>query len=103
MNTYTLAYHSIARNLSAAAQAALMKNGAPLFLPTYTEAGLTFVSDTSTTADPVATRTIVFQDAGTPGSIPPGAPMAQYLTDTMTGAIATAIQAPVTADAVAVS
>lgn len=103
MHTYTLAYHSIARNLEASAQAALMKTSAPIFLPTFTEAGLTFVSDTTTNVGAVATRTIVFQDAGSPGSMPPGAPMAQYLTSQFTGAIADGIQAPVTADPVAVT
>ena len=103
MNTYTCAYHAIARNLSATALATLMKSSAPLIVATYTEAGLTLVSDTTSVGDPVATRTIVFQDAVTPGSIPPGAPMVEYLTNTMTGAIATGIAAPVTADPVAVT
>ena len=63
MNTYTCAYHSIARNLTATAQASLMKSAAPLPIDTYTEAGLALVSDTTSEVDPVATRTIVFQDA----------------------------------------
>lgn len=103
MNTYTLVYNAVARNLSATALANLMKSSSPLYMPTFTDAGLTLVSDTTSEADPVATRTIVFQDAATPGSIPAGAPMAQYLTNTMTGAIAQGIQAPVTAAPVAVT
>lgn len=104
MNTYTLVYTSIARNLSATAQAALMQSSAPLDLPTYVEAGLTFVSDVATTADPEAIRTIVFQDAAPPGgSMPPGVPMAQFLTDAFTAQIADGIQAPVTAAPVAVT
>ena len=103
MNTYTLRYHSIARNLSAAAQATLMKSSAPLIIDTFTEAGLTLVSDLTSAADPVATRTIIFQDSADEGSIPPGDAMAQYLTGTMRGTIATGIQAPVTADPVVVT
>lgn len=103
MNTYTLAYHSVARNLAASDQAALMKSSAPIYMPTLVEAGLAFVSDTPSTSDPIATRTIIFQDAVTPGSMPPGAPMAQYLTSFFTGQIADGIQAPVTADDVVVT
>ena len=103
MHTYTLVYHSIARNLPVIVQANLMKSSAPIYMPTFTEAGLDFVSDTASSADPVATRTIIFQDSVTPGSMPPGAPMAQYLTSQFQGQIADGIQAPVTADPVAVT
>ena len=103
MNTYTLVYRSTARNLGVATQAALMKSSAPIFMDTYTEAGLDFVSDTASDVDPTALRTVVFQDSVTPGSMPAGAPMAQYLTNTLTGSIADGIKAPVTADPVAVT
>jgi hypothetical protein len=103
VNTYTLVYKSTARNLAAAVQANLMKSAAPIYMPTLTEAGLDFVSDVASAADPVAIRTIVFQDSVTPGSMPPGAPMAQYLTETMTGAIADGITAPVKASPVVVT
>jgi len=103
VKTYTLRYHSIARNLSAAAQALLMKSSAPLIIAPYTEAGLTLVSDLTTSADPVATRTIIFQDSVAGGFMPPGDSMAEFLTGTMKGTIATGIQAPVTADAVVVT
>jgi len=95
--------HSIARNLDGPIQAALMKSGAPLFMPTYTEAGLTLTSDTTANVGAQCTRTIVFADAAMPGSMPPGAPMAQYLTNAFTGQIADGIKAPVTSDPVAIT
>lgn len=103
MNTYTLVYHSIARNLDATVQAALMKSSAPIFMATLTEAGLTFVSDTAANVGAQCTRTIVFHDSATPGSMPAGAPMGQYLTSMFTGQIADGIEAPVTADPVAIT
>lgn len=107
MNTYTLVYTSVARNLSQAAQAALMKSAAPIsagVLDNLTESGLTFVSDTPVAGpDTIAGRTIVFQDSVTPGSMPPGAPMAALLTNYFTGSIAQGITAPVVAAPVVVT
>jgi len=103
MHTYTVALHSIARNLDAPVQAALMKSSAPIYMPTLVEAGLTFVSDTTGNVASKCTRTIVFHDSATPGSMPAGAPMGQYLTSYFTGQVSTGIQAPVTADPVAIT
>ena len=101
MNTYTCVYTSIARNLSQTAQAALMVSSAPIsagVMANLTESGLVFVSDNPATgAGTIAARIIVFQDAPTPGSMPPGAPMAELLTNMFTASIQEGIQAPVTA------
>lgn len=103
MSTYTCAYHGIARNLSSGTLAAAMKANAPLFIDTYTEAGLTLTSDVTSTSGVKATRTITFHDSADPGSMPPGIPMAQWLTNNMTGAIETGVSAPIVADPVVIS
>ena len=100
--TYTLVYKSIPRNLSGTTQAALMKSSAPLdgYLGPWAVAGLDFVSDTPSVSGVNAVRTVVVADAGTPGAIPPGQSMVEFLTNILTGSIATGIVTPVTADPV---
>lgn len=101
MNTYTLIYTSIARNLSQADQAARMKSSAPIsagVMANLTESGLTFVSDNSALGPgTIAARVIIFQDSPVAGSMTPGVPMADLLTNYFTGSIQDGIQAPVTA------
>jgi hypothetical protein len=100
MNTYTCIYTSVARNLSQTAQAALMVSSAPIsagVMANLTESGLTFVSDNPALGPgTIAARIIVFQDSPVHGSMPPGVPMADLLTNMFTGSIQDGIQAPVT-------
>lgn len=105
MSTYTLVYKSTPRNLSLAAQAALMKSNAPVdpFVDVWTVMGLVLKSDTASETAPHALRTVVLEDAPGGGAIPPGQVMAKTLTKFMEGAIATGIKAPIISDPVAVT
>lgn len=98
---YTLVYRSIAVNLSATAQATAMQTAA-IDTDTFGLLGLVVDSDTPSTSGAQAIRTIATHSTGA-GPIPDGPPLASVLTNFMTGSIATAITAPVTADAVVVA
>jgi hypothetical protein len=105
VNTYTLVYRSTARNRTVTDQAALMISTAPIApaLAIWQLAGLDLVSDTPSTSAPQAIRTVVLQDAVGGGFMTPGTPMAEFLTNFLTGSIAQGIVAPVTADPVSVT
>jgi hypothetical protein len=102
---YTTTYTALATNVSTT-QLAVALAAVPRDVDTETLLGLSLVSDTTTTSAPnIVQRRIVLSDAAIyPGApIPPGAPMAEVLTDYYRGTFGQALSTPVTASAVIVS